>query len=55
MTKFLIFIGMTIGSYAGWWMGEQISDDITWALLFSSIGTIAGVILGWWIAQKSAE
>jgi membrane protein YqaA with SNARE-associated domain len=50
--KYLIFIGMTIGSIVGWWLGEQISDDITWPLLISSVGTIAGVIGGWWIGRK---
>ena len=53
MMKLLIFVGMTVGSGVGWWMGEQISDDMTWALLLSSVGTLGGIWGGWWIARKN--
>lgn len=53
--KLMIFVGMTVFGWAGWWLGEQISDDITAALILSGIGTMAGVVAGWWVARKIEE
>ena len=53
--KLLIFLGLTIGSYAGWWLGEQISDDFTWAVVLSGVGTFVGAWLGWKLARNIEE
>lgn len=53
--KLMIFVGMTVFGWAGWWLGEQLSDDITAALFLSSVGSVAGVIAGWWVARKIEE
>jgi hypothetical protein len=47
MKRLLIFIGVTVGSYIGWWLGEPIG--LTTAFLLSAVGTFAGVYVGWWI------
>src|SRR3954447_13374577 len=43
--KFLIFIGLNVGGYVGWALGE--SYGIMTAFLLSSAGSILGVYAGW--------
>jgi hypothetical protein len=50
MSKLLIFIGMNLGGYAGWWLGE--SFGFVTAFVLSSIGTLLGVYAGWWIHRE---
>ncbi len=50
MKKLCIFVGMTVFSYLGWWVGEQFGGFMT-AIVVSSIGTIAGVVIGWKISR----
>jgi len=45
MNKLLIFIGMILGSWIGWWIGKH--GGIMTAFLLSSVGSLAGVYLGW--------
>jgi hypothetical protein len=40
----LAFVGMTVGSYVGWWLGDQVGF-IT-ACFASVIGTAAGLYAG---------
>jgi hypothetical protein len=53
MYKLLIFVGMTIGGWIGWWLGEQLSDGLAVPFFLSCIGTIAGIVAGWWLAARS--
>ncbi|MFQ5866276.1 MAG: hypothetical protein ACE5IW_13720 [bacterium] len=46
MSKLCTFVGMAIGGYLGWWIGEQVGSIVT-AFLISSIGSLVGVYLGW--------
>jgi hypothetical protein len=47
--KLLIFIGMTVGGWAGWWLGERFG--IMTAFILSTLGSLGGVILGWRIGR----
>lgn len=50
MTKLLVFLGATVGGYAGWWCGERVG--IMTAFLVSIVGTGAGMYLGRRAAQR---
>ena len=39
--RFLIFIGLTVGSVVGWWIGSYVG--IGTAFLLSTVGSLAGV------------
>ncbi len=41
MTKMMVFIGATVGGYAGWWAGERIG--LGTAFVLSLVGTAVGV------------
>ena len=49
MNKLCIFVGMTVLGAVGWWLGEPLGVMPAW--LFSGIGSVAGVYLGWRIAR----
>ncbi len=51
MNKLLIFVGLTVGSYLGWWLGMELEGFMT-ALILSSVFSIAGVVLGWHINRR---
>ena len=50
MNKLLNFLGMTIGAYAGWYLGAQISFFT--AFILSMVGTGAGLGGAIWIAHR---
>jgi len=51
--KFLIFIGVNVGCYAGWAIAE--SYGLLIAFIASGIGSILGVYAGWWAARRYLE
>jgi F0F1-type ATP synthase assembly protein I len=51
MTRLLIFIGMFVGGYLGWWVGDYFDLGLMGVFLVSSLGTAAGVYLGWKVGQ----
>lgn len=55
MTKLCIFVGMLVGSYAGWAAGEAVGFDFLGAFLVSGVGSAVGVYAGWKIARKLEE
>lgn len=55
MTKLCIFVGTTIGGYAGWGIGDALGFGFGWAFVLSGVGSMAGVYAGWKLAQKIAE
>jgi len=55
MTKLCIFVGTTVGGYAGWALGEALGLGFGWAFVLSGVGSIVGVYAGWKLAQKLAE
>lgn len=51
MTKLFIWIGVFVGGWIGWFLGDLIGG-MGWAFAVSSIGSIAGVFIGWKIADE---
>ena len=47
MNRFLIFIGMLVGGYVGWWIGDYLDLGLMGAFLVSVLGSAVGVYLGW--------
>lgn len=45
MSKFCIFIGMTLFGWIGWWLGDQVG--LMTAFLLSGLGSVLGVYAGW--------
>ena len=52
MTKLLIWTGITIGGWIGWWLGTKLGFEFFGNFMISSLGSIAGVFIGWKIAQE---
>ena len=52
MTRLLLFMGMTVGGYAGWWAGGSMGFGLTGTFLVSSLGSIAGVLGAWWVGRE---
>lgn len=48
--KLLIFVGVNLGGYAGWELGEHFG--MMSAFLLSGAGSVLGVIAGWWAARR---
>ncbi|MEO6528923.1 MAG: hypothetical protein ABIP93_20060 [Gemmatimonadaceae bacterium] len=44
MGKLLAFVGATVGSYAGWWLGS--GAGIMTAFMLSMVGTGVGIYAG---------
>jgi hypothetical protein len=51
MNRLLMFVGMTLGGYLGWWAGDYIGLGLMGTFLVSSLGGIAGVCLAWRIMR----
>ena len=51
MIRLLIFIGMLVGGYVGWWVGDYLALGLMGAFLVSLLGSAAGVYLGWKVGQ----
>jgi hypothetical protein len=51
--KLCIFVGMRVGSWAGWALGE--SGGVMTAFLVSGVGSLVGVYLGWRAARALLE
>ncbi len=47
--KLCIFVGLNVGGYAGWMLGEPFG--VMTAFAISSVGSILGVYLGWKMAR----
>ena len=50
MKRFLIFIGMTVGGWIGWLMGQRFG--IMTAFVLSTLGSLGGVIVAWRINRQ---
>ncbi|MCE9610473.1 MAG: hypothetical protein K8R23_09795 [Chthoniobacter sp.] len=51
--KLLIFVGINVGGWAGWSLGEQFG--LLTAFLCSGAGSIVGVYLSWRAARAILE
>jgi hypothetical protein len=48
--KLMIFVGVNVGSAAGWFIGEPFG--IMTAFFVSGLGSAVGVYAGWWVARR---
>lgn len=53
MDKFLILVGMTIGSSLGWWLGEY--EGMWTAIFLSTFFGILGILAGWKFSKTFLE
>ena len=51
MNKLCIFGGTMIFSYVGWYLGVLLGFEFFGCFLVSGVGSVAGVWLGWKVAQ----
>ena len=47
MNRLVMFVGMTIGGYLGWWAGEAMGFGLMGTFLVSTLGSLAGIYLAW--------
>ena len=47
MNRLLMFIGVTVGGYVGWWGGECLGFGLMGTFLVSSLGSAVGIYLVW--------
>jgi outer membrane lipoprotein SlyB len=55
MSRLLIFIGMIVGGYVGWFAGDYMGLGLMTTFLVSTLGSIAGVYVGWRIMRDYLE
>lgn len=55
MSRRMIYIGMIIGGWVGWWAGERVGLGLMGTLLASTFGSLAGVYLAWRLTQDFLE
>ncbi len=47
MTRLLMFVGMTVGGYLGWWAGSAIGLGLMGTFLVSLLGSLLGIYSAW--------
>jgi hypothetical protein len=50
MNKLCTYGGAAIGSYLGWWLGARYG--LVTAFVLSGLAALAGVYVGWKLAQR---
>ena len=55
MSRKLIYLGMIVGGWVGWWAGGAIGLELMGTFLASSVGSFAGIFLTWWITRNFLE
>jgi hypothetical protein len=45
--RLLMFIGMTVGGYVGWWAGDCMGFELMGEFLVSSFGSLIGIVVAW--------
>jgi uncharacterized membrane protein YfcA len=48
----IIYLGMFLGSWLGWKLGELFTEDMLALFFISTLMSAVGVWAGWWIAQR---
>ena len=51
MNRRMIYIGMILGSWVGWWAGGYVGMGLMGTFVVSSLGSFAGLFLAWWIVE----
>ncbi len=47
MRKIVMMVSVTLFSWLGWWLGEDIG--LMTAFMLSSVASLFGVVVGWWV------
>lgn len=47
VTRLLMFIGMTVGGYLGWWLGDYLDCGLMTTFLISTLGSMLGIYVVW--------
>lgn len=47
VNRFPMFVGMTVGSYIGWWAGDYIGFGLMGTFLVSCLGSLVGIYVTW--------
>lgn len=55
MSRKLIYLGMIVGGWVGWWAGGAIGLGLMGTFLTSTVGSFGGVYLAWWITRDFLE
>lgn len=56
MNRLIMFVGMTIGSYAGWWVGESLLGfGLMGNFIISGVGSLVGVYAAWKVLTNYLE
>lgn len=53
MMRLATIAGATLGGWFGWDLGQPVGFGT--AFLLSSVGSIAGVVGGWWLVRRFLE
>jgi hypothetical protein len=51
MNRLLLFTGMTVGGYIGWWAGDYIGLGLMGTFFVSFLGSAGGLYLAWRILR----
>ena len=52
MNRLLMFVGMTVGGYIGWWAGDYLGLGLMTTFLLSSLGSVVGIVGVWWFRKE---
>jgi hypothetical protein len=47
MNRLLMFIGMTVGGYIGWWAGGIMGFELMGTFVVSTLGSAVGIYVAW--------
>ena len=50
MRKIVMMVSVTLFSWLGWMLGEDIG--MMTAYILSSVGSLIGVVAGWWVNKN---
>ncbi len=55
MNRLLMFLGITVGGCVGGWAGDCLGFGLMATFLFSSLGSVVGIVGVWWFMTKYLE
>ncbi len=55
MYRLLMYIGMILGGYIGWWAGDYVGLGLMSTFLVSTFGSMAGLYMAWRITTDYLE
>ncbi len=55
MYRMMMFIGVTLGGWVGWWAGDYVGLELMGTFLVSNLGSFAGLYVAWRITVDYLE